>query len=320
MPKFCTQCGAQVADGARFCQACGVPVQGSKVNDAAGPKMRRRGLWLTVLAGILLGFAGLMAWLLVGEGGGPSRAELDAAASQWLHEHATALVQDACLDDLDYAADAIVVDDADRSAKRWMDVLAGAGVYMGPQPLRHGPSAQWRYVHGPHAARFIRHGQLCVAGGLVVRRIQTVPRREIDVVEGLPPGVQWPEHWALARLTLEWSGLASWATQPYVHERLPQLDGDLHQNIILLQRGKQWVLPSPMEQVGIMLQLAALKAGAVVGQAAQDFSKQFGHAQEGAGSGEKQVQSLSSLMQAWLDDLRRFLGFGDPAEASPAGF
>ena len=265
-----------------------------------------------VLGGLVV-FAGFTLWLL-GHGGGPSGAELEAAGQQWLSGHAQTLLQDACLRDVDYAANAVFIDEADQETRRWMDVLVAAGVYATPQPLRRGPVVQWKYAHGPQAGRFIRDGQLCVADGVAVRAVRAVPREDIATVEGLPAGARWPRDWALARLNLRWKGLAPWAGQPEVRARLPRLARDRHHDIILVKRGKAWDLPSPMEQMSIALQLASIKAGAAVGQAAQDFSRQFGEALQGQERGGGQAPAKPTWWQEWLDGLRRFFGFGDTAE------
>ena len=315
MPQFCTQCGAPVTQDARFCQACGAPLRhpaAPRPKADLDGKLGNRGMLIGGVLGGLVVFAGLALWLL-GHGGGPSGAELEAAGKQWLSGHAQTLLQDACLHDMDYAADAVFIDDADQETRRWMDTLVAAGVYAAPQPLRRGPVVQWKYAHGSQAGRFIRDGQLCVADGVAVRDVRAVPREDIAAVEGLPAGVHWPRDWALARVNLRWKGLAPWAGQPGVRARFPGLARDRHHDIILVKRGKAWDLPSPMEQVGIALRLASMRAGAAVGQATQDFRRQFDealHGQEGDGG---QAQPAPNWWQEWLDDLRRFFGFGDAA-------
>lgn len=315
MPQFCTQCGARVAQDARFCQACGASLQHPAVPrpeaDLDG-KPGNRGMLIGGVLGALVVFAGLVFWLL-GHGGGPSGAELDAAGQQWLSGHAQTLLQDACLHDIDYAADAVFIDDADQETRRWMDALVSAGVYATPQPVRRGPVVQWKYAHGPQAGRFIRDGQLCVADGIAVRAVSVVPRNDIAALEGLPAGAHWPQDWALARLTLRWKGLAPWAGQPEVRARFPRLARDRRHDIILVKRGKAWELPSSMEQVSIALRLAGIRAGAAVGQAAQDFNRQFGEALHGQEDDGDQVRAAPTWWQEWLDDLRRFFGFGDAA-------
>jgi phage shock protein PspC (stress-responsive transcriptional regulator) len=59
---FCTQCGAQLADSARFCTSCGKPVVGPATPAAspafaAAPKRLRRIISQTKIAGICAGFA-----------------------------------------------------------------------------------------------------------------------------------------------------------------------------------------------------------------------------------------------------------------------
>lgn len=59
---FCTQCGAQVGDSARFCTSCGKPVAGSVRPEAApvfaaAPRRLRRIISQKKIAGVCAGFA-----------------------------------------------------------------------------------------------------------------------------------------------------------------------------------------------------------------------------------------------------------------------
>ena len=59
---FCTQCGAQLADSARFCTSCGKPVGGAAGSApdpgyAASPRRLRRIVSQKKIAGVCAGFA-----------------------------------------------------------------------------------------------------------------------------------------------------------------------------------------------------------------------------------------------------------------------
>ena len=59
---FCTQCGAQLADSARFCTSCGKPVAGPARPEASpafavAPKRLRRIISRKKIAGVCAGFA-----------------------------------------------------------------------------------------------------------------------------------------------------------------------------------------------------------------------------------------------------------------------
>jgi phage shock protein C len=54
---FCTQCGAQIADSARFCTACGKPVGAPDPVFAAPPRRLRRIVSQKKIAGVCAGFA-----------------------------------------------------------------------------------------------------------------------------------------------------------------------------------------------------------------------------------------------------------------------
>jgi phage shock protein C len=53
---FCTQCGAQIDDSARFCTACGRPVGGAE-GSAPAPRRLRRIVSQKKIAGVCAGFA-----------------------------------------------------------------------------------------------------------------------------------------------------------------------------------------------------------------------------------------------------------------------
>jgi phage shock protein C len=54
---FCTQCGAQIADSARFCTTCGKPVGVADPVYAAPPRRLRRIVSQKKIAGVCAGFA-----------------------------------------------------------------------------------------------------------------------------------------------------------------------------------------------------------------------------------------------------------------------
>ena len=306
MPRFCTRCGQQSANDARFCHACGAPLQRpvTVVPAGAGP---RRGLLLG--AGLVLGLAVLaavVAWLVFGRSGGPSNAELETAAAQWMHQNGSALMEDACLDNLNYAANPLLVDAGDQSARQWMAVLVKAGIYAEPRQVEGGLGTRWRYDWGPQAARYIRDGRLCVASGITVARVRVLHAGSPGL-ERWPPGVSIPHNWAFAQLDLQWTGLAAWAQQPAVQQQLPAMANDRTQRIMLLRSAQgAWLLPSPAEQIGMQLQLRSLIAGAEVGNAVQKFSQQLGRAlgQPGAPASEPGAAAPQSKgLLEWLNSL-----------------
>ncbi|MDE2254203.1 MAG: zinc ribbon domain-containing protein [Betaproteobacteria bacterium] len=306
MPRFCTRCGQQSANDARFCHACGAPLQRpvTIVPAGAGP---RRGLLLG--AGLVLGLAVLVAlgvWLLFGRTDGPSNAELETAAAQWLHQNESSLMEDACLDNLNYAANPLLLDAGDQSARQWMAVLVKAGVYAKPRQVEDGMGTRWRYDREPQAARYIRDGRLCVASGIKVAGVRVLHAGSPEL-ERLPPGVSIPDNWAFAQLDLQWTGLAAWAQQPAVQQQLPGLASDRTQRIMLLKSAQgAWLLPSPAEQIGMQLQLRSLIAGAAVGKAVQEFSQKLGQAlgQPGAPASEPSAAAPQSKgFFEWLKSL-----------------
>ena len=303
MPRFCTRCGQQNTDDARFCHACGAPLQPLVTMVRAGVRPRR-GLFLG--AGLVLGLAvlaALVAWLVLGPAGGPSNAELETAAAQWMHRNESSLMDDACLDNLDYAANPLLIDAGDQSTQQWMAVLVKAGIYAEPRRVGGGLRARWRYAWGPQAARYVRDGRLCVASGIKVTGVRVL-RAGSPELERLPPGVSIPQNWAFAQLDLKWTGLAAWAQQPAVQQQLPGLERDRTQRIMLLKSAQgAWLLPSPAEQIGMQLQLRSLIAGAEVGKAVQQFSQQLGQALGPPGapsSGPGAVAPQSTGFFEWL--------------------
>ncbi len=310
MPRFCTRCGQQSLSDARFCHACGAPLQHASTATVRAPVRQRRGLWLGAgLAFALAVFGAVMAWWVFGGATGPSHRELEVAAQQWVHQNESSLMSDACLDNLDYGANPLLIDAGDQSSRQWMDVLVNARVYAAPQRVQDGLRTQWRYAWGPRTARYVRDGHLCVASGITVARVRALHAGSPEL-KRLPAGVSIPQNWAFAQIDLAWTGLAPWAQQPAVQQQLPGLENDQTQRIMLLKSAQgAWLLPSPAEQMGMQLQLRSLIAGAEVGKAVQKFSQQLGQAlgQPGAQSSEPgSVAPRSRGFFQWLKNLVTF--------------
>ena len=311
MPRFCTRCGQQNPDDARFCRACGAPLQHSVPMVHAGVRPRRG---LLPGAGLVLGLAvlaALVAWLMFGRAGGPSNAELETAAAQWMHQNESSLMDDACLNNLDYAANPLLIDAGDQSTQQWMAVLVRAGIYAEPRRVENGRRAWWRYARGPQAARYVRDGRLCVASGIKVTGVRVLYAGSPEL-ERLPPGVRVPQNWAFAQLDLKWTALAAWAQQPAVQQQLPGLERDRTQRIMLLKSAQgAWLLPSPAEQIGMQLQLRSLIAGAEVGKAVQKLSQQLGQALGQPGAQSSEPGSSAPPSRGFFQWLKGLMSFRD---------
>lgn len=338
MARFCTLCGTQNADDARFCEACGAPLrtpgapvagapaptQAAATNTPAPPRggLSRRAGWFA-LGGltVLLLVVAALAWQVLGRASGPSRAELQAAADTWLQQHqATLLQQDACLRNFNYRANPVFVNALDQDTQSWLAVLVKAGIYTAPVPVQSGFIQQMKYTWGPQAAHYLRNGALCVADGLRVEDIRQVqPGR--DGTEPLPPGVSLPQDWALVRLTLQWSGLPAWAQQPPVSTQLSQLSAPLLQTLLLRKTPQGWVLPSQAEELGMRAQLGLLSAGGALGQAVQQLGDQLGQAaQSFGGNTATPAAQQPAPWSGFVDWLKNLLNLGDPARRIPAQF
>ncbi|MGC9163379.1 MAG: hypothetical protein ACP5F9_07510 [Thiomonas sp.] len=291
------------------------------------PAPSRRGLsqragWFA-LAGmsVLLLVVAALAWQVLGRAGGPSRAELQAAADTWLQQHQTTILeQDACLRNFDYRANPVYVNALDQGTQSWLAVLVKAGIYTAPVPVQSGFMQQMKYTWGPQAAHYLRNGALCVADGLRVEDVRQVqPGR--DGVERLPPGVSLPQNWAMVRLTLQWSGLPAWAQQPPVSTQLNQLSAPLQQTLLLRKTPQGWVLPSQAEEMGMRAQLSLLSAGGAFGQAVQQLGNQLGQAAQSLDQNTAPPAAQQPApWSGFVDWIKNLLSFGDPARRIPPQF
>jgi len=331
MTRFCTQCGAANTDDARFCAHCGapmrhVPIPTSATQPAVPPVAAPRqgwGVWLLAATmAALLVVAGILAWWVFGRNPGPTQAQADAAAAAWLQQHQSQLQQAACVRNLDYAQDPLLVNAFDQNTRQWLDALVRVGVYTGPRVVRYGFFEQLQYRYGPQAARYIRDGALCVAPALAVSRVQVVGANAPALPERLPGAGKLPAGWALAAVQLQWQGLAPWAEQPPFAARFTQLQTGLRQTIVLRQDGQGWRLATPAEELGLNMQRGAEAAGAGVDQAARQLGQMLNGVVQAFGGApasmpQPRAERQSSGFFAWLRDL---FTFGDPAAKLPRRF
>lgn len=343
MTRFCTQCGVKNADDAKFCKACGTPLDAPVARPATAPNpalppvaphsaqpatrlarsgmSRRAGALIAGGMALLLLVVAAVAWLVLGRASGPSAAELKLAANTWLQQHQTELLQqDACVRNFDYAANPVFINGFDQNTQHWLNALVKAGIYTAPQQVRSGFSTQLKYGYGPQAARYIREGALCVADGLAVSDVQVLQPGSAELTRRLPVGVKIPDNWALVTLRLQWTGLAPWASQKLASSQFPNLSTPLRQNLLLLKTRQGWVLPSPSEELGMRAQLGILTAGGEIGQAVQQFGKQLGDAAQAFGAQGTAPAVQPPRPPGLFDWLKNLFSLGDPERELPRQF
>lgn len=333
MTRFCTQCGARQASEARFCDDCGTPLrvpiapvthasEAASSADSPAPvhartHTRGRNRWL-VLGGsaVLLLGGGATAWLLMASSG-PSQADIRAAAEAWRQAHQTEwLEQKACVRNFNYAANPVFVDAYDLYTQRWLNALVEAGIYGEPVAVNHGFASQLRYAWGPQAKRYIRRGALCVADGLNVQAAQPMQPGQ-DGASSLPPGVPLPNDWAMARLTLQWSGVPDWARRTPVSDQFPLLTDSMQHTLLLRKTQQGWTLASEEDEQRLLSQRKPFDAKNQPGQASRPFGLALDEAAKAVGG--KQT-SKPTTWDRLLDGLKSWSRFGDPAQRLPAQF
>lgn len=336
MPRFCRRCGARNADDARFCAACGAPLdrpaaalapsdQAAPPSAAAGrgaaQGSSRAAWWVLAALTVVLVIAAAAAWEVFGRVAGPSDAQARAAADAWLRQHQPQLLQDACARNVNYAANPVFVNAFDRGTRQWLDALVTIGIYSAPREVRNGFLTQLEYGHGPQAGTYLRDGALCAASGLAIVQVQVLPPGSGTAGERLPDGVKLPDDWALVALTLKWTGLAPWAGREPFSSQFPRLSTALHHTVVLHKVGQGWVLPSEAEELGMRAQLGALVAGGEAAQAARQIGQRLGEAAQALGG-----PTAASTARAappgggWLDRLRGLFDFADPVRRLPQRF
>ncbi len=231
------------------------PTQNAPAPTPEGP--RRKLIWIIPAALIVVALIALGVWRLGLFGLGSSESRFAPIVAQWLAQHRSRLMADACLGDLNYSAKTVVPNTL--AQKEFLDDLVTAGLYAPPSIGRTALGVQWQYQQMPAAQSFIRNGQFCVATDIAISRVRTMDVSEL--VEGtLPAGVSIPSNWMPVQLSLRWVGLPDWATQGgMVAQAFPRLQKDLTQSVVLLKTTTGWALPNQLQQVTISDDLAVLR-------------------------------------------------------------
>jgi hypothetical protein len=184
MARFCTKCGASVADDALFCDACGNPmrqpaaaaaVSGSAETTpvASTPRISRRALTIgAVAAAILVVAAGGMTWWMAPESA--SEASFTRAVNEYYATHAEASERLLCLNDLPYSTNQIRVAEYDSRTRKWMDTLSRAGVYAEPATETVGQflvQTQYVYQLTEDGKKSVRNNRLCLGSKITATKV-----------------------------------------------------------------------------------------------------------------------------------------------------
>lgn len=268
MARFCTRCGTGNEDDATFCEQCGQPLakpqqtyppgvgagaaQTPTDPTAALRKPARRGLLIGAIVGVLvivLVVVGLA--LTLGGDARPSGGEVKSLTQQWLEQRRDALIANACLGNFNYSQNPVQVAAWDTDTQQWMATLVKAGVYNAPQQIQGGfGGPNLSYSYGPKAAQYIRNGQLCLASGITIGKVELAPEKKVlgdlEQQAGSVAHIDQRllEQVALAKVTLAWEGVPDWADSPTVRAQW-QAQPMTHEVRLYHEKNGRWTLASP---------------------------------------------------------------------------
>jgi len=223
MAKFCTGCGAQVADDGRFCEQCGKPVAAAALTPSAipvettavrtsaskNPAGRKLVLLIGGAAAILIAGGGA-AYMAIRDSGPPS-----ASGVTELIQVDKKLVETlTCLDNFDYSLSSVNVSPWDLNTQSWLSVLVDAGLYTGPARFVSGgfmPQEHLRYEQTENGKKAVHGKRLCYADGVMVDSVK---------YDEPPPNANPPRASGSAKYHLVQP--AAWISKPAAKEALPQ--------------------------------------------------------------------------------------------------
>lgn len=220
MARFCTRCGTQTDDSARFCDSCGhrfsTPAATTGAEAAPAPaaqavplrKRRPSRLMLAVLATVLVAGGGLAWWLQPEQA---SEQVFAKAIDSYLQEHADAQLQRSCLGNFDYRRSPVHTNVFDNATNNWLGELVQAGIYTAPQRISAGWSEQFQYTLTSKGQATIKNGRLCLGDGIQVSRVESFSPPE--VIAGLSASkarfryqLRKPAAWLTPAIQREWRG------------------------------------------------------------------------------------------------------------------
>lgn len=254
MTRFCTQCGTANLDAARFCEACGTPINQvvtptilGRRSTSAPYRLNRRRLAFVATVGVAIILAGgsVVYWLTPETA---SEASFSRAIDRYLAANPDVIESHVCLSNVRYQQDTLRFSEYDRSARNWMDALATSGLYTPAQTERSGgyfPQTQYVYNLTEDGRQAVRNNKLCLSKSMRVKNVNG-----FDKVQ-----TYGQESAALARATVMLEDEANWLSKSPVRKELLNLSNreSFTLNLpVALVDGKWQVDP----QAGVRLQKA----------------------------------------------------------------
>lgn len=239
MAKFCAKCGTPATADARFCDDCGASLK--QPGAAAAPaavlpavKPARSGKRAGLVAGGVLAVfvaAGGLVYLTTDEAASPE--VFAKAIGRFYETNPAAAAKLLCANDLQLAADPVVVGEFEGNRRATMDALVTVGLFSSPEVKTGGgffAMSDYRYSRTEAGRRAIKDGKLCLAPALRVMDVR---------YEQAAPGTK-----VAARFHYELKQPESWLTGELA-KRLTRSIGldDDHFAVLELRDGK-WIMSS----------------------------------------------------------------------------
>lgn len=252
MAQFCTKCGAAYAEDARFCDACGNPINKPEAIGVASSQaamiLRKKNSRMAIFIGsaivVLVATGSGIAWWMAPEKA--SETSFSRAINDYFAKNAPAQDRLLCLSNITYQRDPILVRKFDRSTKDWMDMLTRSGVYSGPEEQQNNSGlfiqTQYAYQLTPIGKASMRKDKLCLASGLKVKSVTGFD--QVQDVNG--------QATALAAATFDMTNEASWLSKSPDRSEILQSRyvQDLSANLRLANIDNKWQVDASKPLLG----------------------------------------------------------------------
>lgn len=247
--SFCTACGHANADENQFCEECGTRLRRAPASplrnptatrDRRAPISRKALIIGSIGAGVLAAAAVAASWMLSNESASPEH--LQAAVDRYLIAKPTANQKRYCLRNFAYDKDTVEISSYDLSTRRWLTVLVAAGLYGEPEeaPSSNGffVTRNLRYSKTEAGRAATATGALCIAKGLVVKR-----------VEGVRAYASGDKSFADAQVTYGLKDVMPWVDgDPSAKKSFPGLGEDFTESVSFAPKNRRWEVATPEER------------------------------------------------------------------------
>lgn len=239
---FCTQCGHSNPDEGRFCETCGhpmvKPVAAPSVPDSPqaapvrGTPARRHISRIVVVAVLVIAAMAGAAYVLMPQSA--SKTNFANAINRELQKQPTLFSEDYCLKNFAYDLATVHVNSYDAGTQRWLNLLASAGLYSGPESVTSGSGffsqVVMKYEKTAESAKFIRGKSLCFADGLELRSVD----------EFTPAQKVGEQEFSTASVTFTLKNPAPWTQTNDWKTLQPRHVGDIEKQVTLVLKEGKW--------------------------------------------------------------------------------